>query len=90
MVRTTDGFELANEDLRIRGQGTVFGMRQSGIADLKLADILRDFELLTIARAEAFALVERDPDLSAHPDLVAEIGALLGNDVEWLFSEARA
>jgi ATP-dependent DNA helicase RecG len=90
MVRTTDGFELANEDLRIRGQGTVFGMRQSGIADLKLADILRDFELLTIARAEAFSLVERDPDLSAHPDLVAEIGALLGNDVEWLFSEARA
>lgn len=90
MVRTTDGFELANEDLRIRGQGTVFGMRQSGIADLKLADILRDFELLTIARTEAFALVEQDPDLSAHPDLVAEIGALLGNDVEWLFSEARA
>ncbi|MGH8912115.1 MAG: ATP-dependent DNA helicase RecG, partial [Acidimicrobiia bacterium] len=90
MARTNDGFELANEDLRIRGQGTVFGMRQSGMADLKLADILRDHRLLTVARTEAFALVEDDPELSDHPHLVAEIGALLGNDVEWLFSEARA
>jgi ATP-dependent DNA helicase RecG len=63
MVETNDGFELANEDLRIRGQGTVFGMRQSGMTDLKLADILRDVRLLEIARREAFALVEVDPDL---------------------------
>ena len=90
MVRTTDGFELANEDLRIRGQGTVFGMRQSGMADLKLADLLADFELLVVARHQAFALVDEDPELSGHPDLVAEIGALLGDDVEWLFAEARA
>ena len=90
MVRTTDGFELANEDLRIRGQGTMFGMRQSGMADLKLADILADFDLLVLARREAFALVDEDPELSEHPELVAEIGALLGDDVEWLFAEARA
>lgn len=89
MVRTNDGFELANEDLRIRGQGTVFGMRQSGMTDLRLADILRDVHLLEIARREAFALVERDPDLSGFPELAEEISALLGSDVEYLFTHAR-
>ena len=49
MVETTDGFRLAEEDLRIRGQGTVFGARQAGMADLRIADILRDMESL-IAR----------------------------------------
>ena len=43
MEATTDGFELANEDLRIRGQGTVFGERQSGMADLQVADLFRDW-----------------------------------------------
>ncbi|HSJ35278.1 MAG TPA: ATP-dependent DNA helicase RecG [Acidimicrobiia bacterium] len=89
MMRTNDGFELANEDLRIRGQGTVFGMRQSGMTDLRLADILRDVHLLEIARREAFALVERDPDLSGYPELAEEIAALLGSDVEYLFTHAR-
>lgn len=89
MVETNDGFELANEDLRIRGQGTVFGMRQSGMTDLKLADILRDVRLLEIARREAFALVEMDPDLDDHPELAEEIGALLGEEVEFLFTRAR-
>jgi ATP-dependent DNA helicase RecG len=90
MVATNDGFELANEDLRIRGQGTFFGHRQSGMGDLRFADLLRDFELLVAARREAFALVEEDPDLSAHPDLAAEIRALLGEEMEWLFQQARA
>ncbi|CAN5888830.1 ATP-dependent DNA helicase RecG [soil metagenome] len=85
MVATTDGFELANTDLEIRGQGTVFGMRQSGMTDLRLADILRDIDLLVAARREAFALVEDDPDLNSHPDLAAEIRALLGEEVAWLF-----
>lgn len=90
MVRTDDGFELAEQDLRIRGQGTVFGWRQSGITDLRIADILRDFDLLEAARREAFALVDTDPQLGSHPDLAAEIRAFLGDDVEWLFAEARA
>jgi len=85
MVATTDGFVLAEEDLRLRGQGTVFGARQSGMGDLKLADILRDFEVLAVARREAFALVESDPRLERHPELAAEVRALLGDVVEWLF-----
>jgi len=85
MVSSSDGFRLAEEDLRIRGQGTVFGTRQSGVKDLKLADLLSDFELLTAARRDAFALVDQDPDLSASPELRAEVTAMLGDRVEWLF-----
>ena len=85
MEATTDGFELANEDLRIRGHGTVFGERQSGMADLEVADLLRDVELLVAARNDAFAIVDQDPRLSGHPDLADEVRAMLGESVEWLF-----
>jgi ATP-dependent DNA helicase RecG len=85
MVETTDGFRLAEEDLRIRGQGTVFGARQSGMGDLRVADILADFDLLVAARDEAFALVDSDPDLGDHRDLAEEVARLLGDEVAWLF-----
>ena len=85
MVATTDGFRLAEEDLRIRGQGTVFGERQAGAKDLKLADILRDAKLLFVAREEAFDLVGDDPDLSEHPLIRDEVVAMLGEDADWLF-----
>ena len=85
MAETNDGFRLAEEDLRIRGQGTVFGARQAGLADLKMADVLRDTEILIAARREAFALVAADPGLGKHPALAAEVLALLGEEVAWLF-----
>ena len=84
MVATTDGFALAEEDLRIRGQGTVLGARQAGMTDLKIADILRDADLLVHARREAFALVDDDPDLAHHRELAEELRILLGEDVAWL------
>ena len=85
MVASDDGFVLAEEDLRIRGQGTVFGARQAGVADLRIADILRDTQLLIDARREAFALVADDPDLIDHPEVADEVRALLGDAVAWLF-----
>ena len=85
MLSTNDGFRLAEDDLRIRGQGTIFGARQSGLADLKIGDILRDAPDLISARREAFALVDRDPQLNEHAEVKAEIRALLGDAVEWLF-----
>jgi ATP-dependent DNA helicase RecG len=85
LVGSTDGFELAHQDLEIRGQGTVFGTRQSGMKDLRLADIIADIDLLVAARRDAFGLVDSDPALGQHPDLADEVRALLGEAVEWLF-----
>jgi ATP-dependent DNA helicase RecG len=87
IASTTDGFELANEDLRIRGEGTVFDARQSGLSDLKLARLVEDFDWVRKARADAFALVESDPELTGpeHRQLRAEVLARLGDGrAEWL------
>lgn len=67
MVKSDDGFRIAGEDLNIRGPGEFLGTRQSGLPDLKLADIVRDAELLTAARREAFDLIDEDPDLDRYP-----------------------
>ena len=85
MADTNDGFQLAEIDLDLRGQGTVFGSRQSGLVDLKLANIIRDAALLELARDYAFELVDADPELAVHPELKEEVIALLGDRVDWLF-----
>ena len=59
-VRTTDGFELAEADLEARGEGQLFGERQSGMGDLEVASLIRDRRLLEEARAEAERLLEAD------------------------------
>jgi ATP-dependent DNA helicase RecG len=84
-----DGFKLSEVDLAIRGEGTLFGSRQSGMPDLKVAKLLRDVDVLVEARREAFSLVSEDPTLGspAHRPLRREIMELLGADVEWLFRE---
>ncbi len=89
LVRYQDGFKLSEVDLAIRGEGTLFGSRQSGMPDLKVAKLLRDIDILVEARREAFALVEGDPTLESpvHRPLRREIRELLGADVEWLFRE---
>ncbi len=64
MVRTNDGFEIAEHDLRLRGPGELFSTRQHGLPDLKLANIIDDFELLSMARRDAFKIVKDDPTLT--------------------------
>lgn len=61
MTRTNDGFEIAEYDLRLRGPGEMFSTRQHGLPDLKIANIIDDFDLLTMARRNAFELVSEDP-----------------------------
>jgi ATP-dependent DNA helicase RecG len=85
MVRTTDGFELADEDLRLRGEGTLFDTKQSGMPDLKLARLADDLDLVRRARARAFALIEEDPHLEQHPELLAELRARFEASIDWLF-----
>jgi ATP-dependent DNA helicase RecG len=67
MVRSNDGFRIAEEDLDIRGPGEFFGTRQSGMPDLRIANIVRDAKILDIARREAFDLIDRDPELKDFP-----------------------
>jgi ATP-dependent DNA helicase RecG len=66
MERTTDGFQIAEEDLTLRGPGEFFGTRQSGLPDFRVAHVIRDTPILIEARKEAFRLVEEDPALT-HP-----------------------
>jgi ATP-dependent DNA helicase RecG len=67
--RTNDGFLIAEEDLRLRGPGEFFGTRQSGLPDLRAANIIRDADLLEKARTEAFDLLRNDPELVQYPQL---------------------
>ena len=60
MTRSNDGFEIAEHDLRLRGPGELFSTRQHGLPDLKIADIIDDYELLVFARRKAFELVSND------------------------------
>jgi len=85
MAASGDGFELAERDLEIRGAGEVFGERQSGWTDLKLGRLPRDEPVVVSARATAEAILDADPDLTAHPQLREEVEDLLGDDVEFLF-----
>ncbi len=64
MTRTTDGFEIAEQDLRIRGPGELFSARQHGLPDMKIANIIEDYDLLVIARRHAFQVISADPALS--------------------------
>ncbi|HPR33345.1 MAG TPA: ATP-dependent DNA helicase RecG [Prolixibacteraceae bacterium] len=65
MVRTTDGFEIAETDLQLRGPGDVDGVRQSGVGfDLKIAQLAKDGEILSHARSVAKTLIEEDPTLT--------------------------
>ena len=64
MAQTTDGFLIAEEDLKLRGPGDFYGTRQSGLQPLPFIDVLRDVPVLKEAREEAFALLESDPKLA--------------------------
>ncbi|MGB1003589.1 MAG: ATP-dependent DNA helicase RecG [Salibacteraceae bacterium] len=64
MVRTTDGFEVAEADLNLRGPGNIMGTQQSGILNFAIADLAKDGKILKVAREAANLILDRDPDLS--------------------------
>lgn len=69
MVRTNDGFEIAEVDLRLRGPGDMMGTQQSGVLALKIADVVKDSEILKLARSYAFKILKDDPNLSKSENL---------------------
>jgi len=82
LVSSTDGFELAEVDLELRGEGTLMNTAQKGRSDLKLASLRRDRELVTLARRTAFEIIDSDPQLHDHPLLLDEVKLLLSEEDE--------
>lgn len=80
LARTTDGFEVAEADLRQRGPGQLFGTRQHGLPELRVASIIEDFALLEKARQDAFEIVAADPTLSRpeHQPLMPALKRMFG------------
>jgi ATP-dependent DNA helicase RecG len=80
MLQTTDGFVIADADLKIRGPGEFLGTRQSGhLPDLRVADLLRDARWIARARETAFALVAEDPGLERSPALRRSVALRWGD-----------
>jgi ATP-dependent DNA helicase RecG len=87
-VSTSDGFELAELDLRLRGEGQLLGERQHGLPELRLASVVQDIDLVEASRADAGAIVAADPRLRdpRHAPLLEATRRTFGRDWEWVSS----
>lgn len=85
MVRTNNGFEIAETDLKLRGPGDLMGTQQSGVLDLLIADLGKDGPLLQRARDRAIEILEADPELSApeHAMVKTQIASMRKSAVNW-------
>jgi ATP-dependent DNA helicase RecG len=85
MVRTNNGFEIAETDLNLRGPGDLMGTQQSGILDLLIADLSRDGQILQQAREYAVAVLEEDPDLKHAENVVikTQIASMSKSTMNW-------
>ena len=84
MTQTADGFKIAEEDLRLRGPGDFFGVRQHGLPGLRIADIGCDTKLLREAQEAAESLLAADPDLARHPATAERIAELFTQNADAL------
>jgi ATP-dependent DNA helicase RecG len=80
LVQTTDGFELAEVDLDLRGEGTIMGERQKGRSDLRLASLRRDREMVATAREVAFEIVDAPGGITEQPGLADELRLFVGDE----------
>ncbi|MEJ6735835.1 MAG: ATP-dependent DNA helicase RecG [Flavobacteriales bacterium] len=85
MVRTNDGFELSEVDLKLRGPGDIQGTQQSGLLDLKIADLVRDAQIVQYARDMAIKVLKEDPNLELDNNhrLVSTLKQLFGSKINW-------
>jgi ATP-dependent DNA helicase RecG len=85
MVDTTDGFEIAEADLRLRGPGDLQGTQQSGIIDLRLSNLIRDEKILKYARNLAAEILTEDPNLEQDKNrpLARQLKRMHSDMVDW-------
>ena len=85
MVGTTDGFKIAEVDLKLRGPGDIAGTRQSGLLDLKLASLVEDSGIIAVVRQEAKQLLEEDPELEVGDNrlLLTHLKSLQDHQINW-------
>jgi ATP-dependent DNA helicase RecG len=85
MVRTNNGFEIAETDLKLRGPGDLMGTQQSGLLDLKIADLVKDTQVLQEARDAARSILIADPELKSgvNQPIRAQINSLKKNAISW-------
>jgi ATP-dependent DNA helicase RecG len=85
LVQTTNGFEIAEKDLKMRGPGDLMGTRQSGLADLKLTNLSTDGDFLEQVKTWAEALAEEDPDLlnPENQNLRLHLSDRLKEKIQW-------
>jgi ATP-dependent DNA helicase RecG len=85
MVRTNNGFEIAETDLKLRGPGDLMGTQQSGVLDLLIADLGQDGAILQDARMVALAILEKDPELARpeHKVIKVQIDSIRKTTVNW-------
>ncbi len=76
MIKNSSGFDIAEEDLRLRGPGEFFGTKQSGLPEITYGDIIRDYKIIEAARNEASAIIEKDPGLQS------ETGRVLSRELK--------
>jgi ATP-dependent DNA helicase RecG len=85
MVRTNNGFEISEVDLSLRGPGDMAGTQQSGMLDLKVADLAKDGEILKYAREAVMEILDNDPELEAteNQPIKQQVNALRSNETNW-------
>ena len=79
MLKSNDGFYIAREDLKLRGPGDMFGVRQSGEFSFKVADIYQDADELEMASSDVDDILKKDPELEKHPALRSTLNSFLAN-----------
>ena len=85
MVHTNDGFEIAEVDLKLRGPGDLMGTQQSGMLNLKIADIVKDNQILKTARYYAIQLLKDDPRLekAENAPILNAYSKMMANKTIW-------
>jgi ATP-dependent DNA helicase RecG len=85
MVKTNNGFEISETDLKLRGPGDLLGTQQSGVLDLLIADLAKDGQVLKDARESALKLLENDPELIKTENKVikVQIESTRNNAMNW-------